>query len=652
MDHRITISIAKGEGAENQMNISNYFDLLAPEISLIESQRKFSSKFKLFRKAKFTFADLREAYRVVRSQRRDLQDEQGCEEDNQKKHLGIRDYDIFVGNHILYILSDMYVIPDLDIPYFLRCFLFIHHLKSVLMMKNKWSPIKFSEFTERFILLVGNIWTLLYFGVAAFNYSESEFPGEKRSTIGSSCNTNSNNQLSLMDTFYFICITITTVAPQTIPGQVVIILLIITGITIVPGLVSDMQESLKMQQSGAGSYTPGRNPFIVICGLFNDTTRTIRVVRSILTRDKTENTTVVLLSRENLNTITKYALKKSKYKNRVFHIQGSGLVANDLARAQLKKAKGAIILANLSTNNKRVEDEHNTLRAWAFSDYEPKLPLFVETLLPDTSIFQESITGGSICINEFQQTYLAYNCLYRGVGTLMVNLIQKFRKLADFTEPWQLQYADGLQNEIFVAKVNPIFVGMPFAEVASYLFKEFQIVLFALDIFIPEKQCQHVVLNPGLQYSLKECDKFFFIALQYSDVQAACELTHVQYLRSKVDRSEVPDIDPLSPDVVVPRINSSKSFDEYIKDYPPEAQRAKGNRRSDLLKAGVLTADRIVLMNLSQKSFDEKTVDEDDPFGDTSAIMISNLIHHICTLNGIKKHIITDLSNRNTYCSA
>ncbi|KAJ3258368.1 hypothetical protein HK103_003656 [Boothiomyces macroporosus] len=625
------------------------------------------------------------------------------------------------------------ILSRFEIGQYVRCFLFIHQLKLVLMMKNKWSPIKFSEFTERFIYLVGNIWTLLFFGVAAFNYSESEFPGEKRSTVGSS--TSSNNKLSLMDTFYFICITITTVgyAPQTIPGQVVIILLIISGITIVPGLVTDMQESLKMQQSGAGSYNPGRNPFIVICGLFNDTTRTIRVVRSILTRDKTENTTVVLLSRENLHPITKYALKKSKYKNRVFHIQGSGLVVEDLNRAQLKKAKGAIILANLSTTNPRLEDEHNTLRAWAFSDYEQKIPLFVETLLPDTSIFQESINGGTICINEFQQTYLAYNCLYRGV-----NLIQKFRKHIDFTEPWQLQYADGLQNEIFVCKMNPVFVGKPFAEVTSYLLKEFQIILFALDVYIAEKQSHHVVLNPGLHYSLKEGDQLIFIAPQYSDVLAACELTEVEYLRSKVDKSEVPDIEPLSPDITVPRINSSKSFDEYAKDYPPEAHRAKvplclllrqpptsldsvlldnanclenhvlliscnfqvfrfictlrsahltvselkpilimcprppnhkefnrlrnfpkvffivgtGNRRSDLTKAGVLTADRIVLMNLSQRSIEEKYSDEDDPFGDTSAMsmiinhrMISNLILHLCTVNGLRKQIITDLTH-------
>ncbi|KAJ3273769.1 hypothetical protein HDV01_003896 [Terramyces sp. JEL0728] len=439
----------------------------------------------------------------------------------------------------------------------------------------------------------------MYFGVAAFNYSESEFPGEKRGTISSSCNTNSNNQLSLMDTFYFICITITTVGygditPQTIPGQVVIILLIIAGITIIPGLVADMQESLKMQQSGAGSYNPGRNPFIVICGLFNDTAQTIRVVRSILSRDKSESTTVVLLSRENLNALTKYSIKKSKYKNRV---------SSDLNRAQLKKAHGAIILANISTKNKRVEDDHNTLRAWAFSDYAPSLPLFVETLLPDTSIFQESITGGN-----------------------------------------------GLQNEIYVAKINPVFIGKPFAEVVSYLFKEFQIILFALDVYIPEKHAHHVVLNPGLQYTLKECDQCFFIAPQ-----------------SKFDKSESPDMEPISPDVVLMHANSNTSFDEYIKDYPPEAHRAKGdvfrfvctlrsahltvnelkpilimcqrppnekefvrianfpkvyfmigagNRTSDLLRAGVVTSDKVVLMNLSE----EKTTEEDDPFGDSSAM--------------------------------
>lgn len=36
------------------------------------------------------------------------------------------------------------------------------------------------------------------------------------------------------------------------------------------------------------------------------------------------------------------------------------------------------------------EDEHNTLRAWAISDYCPEVPLFVGSLLPASEVYQSN----------------------------------------------------------------------------------------------------------------------------------------------------------------------------------------------------------------------------------------------------------------------
>ncbi len=89
----------------------------------------------------------------------------------------------------------------------------------------------------------------------------------------------------------------------------------------------------------------------------------------------------------------KERLKNSKLRNRIFYVAGSGLDVKDLMRASVQKASGAIIIAELVRKNeeKKLEDENNTLRVYAFADYAPNVPLYVETLLPDTADLLEDL---------------------------------------------------------------------------------------------------------------------------------------------------------------------------------------------------------------------------------------------------------------------
>jgi hypothetical protein len=163
------------------------------------------------------------------------------------------------------------------VPYFLRCFLLIPNLKVYLRLRGRKGLWKMSEYTEKLIILFAYIWTLLYFGVCSFNYFETKIP------------SNFPSSLSLIDSFYFIVITMSTVGygeitPKTAPGKLVIVLLIFAGLALLPGLVSDLQETLKMQSSGAGSYSPGRNPFVILCGSFSEPNRMMDFIDSILRR--------------------------------------------------------------------------------------------------------------------------------------------------------------------------------------------------------------------------------------------------------------------------------------------------------------------------------------------------------------------------------
>ena len=85
------------------------------------------------------------------------------------------------------------------------------------------------------------------------------------------------------------------------------------------------------------------------------------------------------------------------------------------------------------------------------------------------------------------------------------------------------QYGDGAANDIYSIRVNPIFVGMPFIEVASvghfrsfklifqYLYDNFQVILIAVKGYINHLQKYHLMLNPGRDYILCQLDDCIFI---------------------------------------------------------------------------------------------------------------------------------------------
>jgi hypothetical protein len=410
-----------------------------------------------------------------------------------------------------------------------------------------------NEYTEKLIILVAYIWTLLYFGVCAFNYFETKLP------------SNFPSDLSLIDSFYFIVITTSTVGygditPKTVPGKLVIVLLIFTGISFLPGLVSDLQETLKMQSSGAGSYSPGRNPFVVICGTFTETNRVIDLLNSVLRRDMAGKTRIVLLSRNKLNVEIKYLIKQFHLRHRVVHIQGSGLDTEDLERACLHKASAAIILANSQVENLRLEDEHNTLRAWAFDQYAPTVPIFLETLLPQTAMIQEDFVTGVVCINEFKQIFLGYNTLYPGSGTFLINLLRGCKNYAQFDKPWHEFYGDGARNEVFKLPMNPVFIGKHFSDISLYLFRNFQVILFGVHVFLPDKNVHHVVLNPGRSYVLKPQDCLFLVAQTSEVVSDIGALTHTEFERTKLAFSRVRKAFKLA----VPKGEQSSNLNELV----------------------------------------------------------------------------------------
>jgi Flp pilus assembly protein protease CpaA len=86
---------------------------------------------------------------------------------------------------------------------------------------------------------------------------------------------------------YFVVVSLATVgygdiAPITVPGKVIVILMILASLVVVPGLISSIAEALSLQKSGGGTYVKGASPFVVVLGLFDTVSKLLDVIESFV----------------------------------------------------------------------------------------------------------------------------------------------------------------------------------------------------------------------------------------------------------------------------------------------------------------------------------------------------------------------------------
>ena len=119
--------------------------------------------------------------------------------------------------------------------------------------------------TEKLIVLVVTVLYLLYTAMCMFQFLELYFqpPGPDGITL--------YKFLNLSDSLYFIVITVSTVgygdiSPTSIPGRLLIVILILVSLAVVPGLVTSTVDTLNLQKSGGGTFVRGRAPFVVLIG--------------------------------------------------------------------------------------------------------------------------------------------------------------------------------------------------------------------------------------------------------------------------------------------------------------------------------------------------------------------------------------------------
>ncbi|KAJ3330216.1 potassium channel, sub T, member 2 [Blyttiomyces sp. JEL0837] len=576
-------------------------------------------------------------------------------------------------------------------------------LKAVLRLRGSLKILQFRSLdvlTERLVVVIATIMSIIYTGLCAFQYVESKF-------------SDAGSDLTLMQCFYFIVVTLATVGygdvtPKTVPGQFIVVIIILVSLSTVPSLITSLVDTLTLQKSGGGTYTRGSSPFVVVVGLFDTVAKIVDVMEAFLVEDDGEQALkVVLIARNSPPPSIKSLLNQSLYKERVVYLVGAGMDVQDLKRAQIQYASAVYIIADRNTSNPRKEDERNTLRAWAIDEYAPLTPLYVSNLLPETEAYQEKTTTAVVCVDELKQLILGHTTLFNGSATLLINLIHKHAPYDSYAEPWRALYGDGTGNELYCAQINPIFVGHRFMDVSWYLFREFQVILIGVKVFVRARNVHHHILNPGLNYVFDRTDACIFIAQSPTDINAISTLSGEEFATSnkggphatRVAQPEAPYADakvPFCHLLSKPPLSVSEShlkntgtmvghilvctgsFDvfKYVctlraaqltdDDFRPivflchrlptsdefALLRAfpsvyyivgDPRRKRDLLAAGIIGCHKVVIMNMA--------TGENDDFADGPAIMISHLIYSMFQHNRSSpsrkpKNVIIELSKR------
>jgi hypothetical protein len=302
----------------------------------------------------------------------------------------------------------------------------VGRFEEFIILRSSWVsffPSYFSDYTydyakERFYVIVARMFALIYLSLCAFHYAEFNVDRYDGKT------------LTLMESFYFTIITMSTVGygditPKTFFGRWIVVFTIVIALVILPGLIGALAEIISSQNEGKSTVIAATGkPFIVVCGKFISSYELVDVLNEFYWRKNGPPFRIVFLSSVPANESIKSVINQNILRDAITFIHGSALNASDLARIKLEYATAAFIVPDRLNPNLQGEADKIVLRTLAFDNFAPETPLYVYNVLPETSSLQEKIAEASICLESLKQILTAYSCIYRGSGTLLVNLIR------------------------------------------------------------------------------------------------------------------------------------------------------------------------------------------------------------------------------------
>jgi hypothetical protein len=116
---------------------------------------------------------------------------------------------------------------------------------------------------------------------------------------------------------------------------------------------------------------------------------------------------------------------------------------------------------------------------------------------------------------------------------MLLTLVCLDRPNKNKTLPWEIQYNDGLNNQLLTYPTNSNFKGYSFIQISCFLYMEFQVTLIGLRIHIQSGEKKggdhvHHVLNPGSSYVFRGNEEMLIVGQSLEEIKMISELNKAQ----------------------------------------------------------------------------------------------------------------------------
>jgi voltage-gated potassium channel len=340
------------------------------------------------------------------------------------------------------------------------------------------------------IFQVGSVTLLLIFlcsfAVFYFEYNETEA-----------------NIHSLWDSFWWAIVTVGTVGygdryPVSVAGRLVGLLLIFSGVGLMSLLTATIASVFveKKIKEEKGLDTVKIKDHIVICG-WNQ--HTGEVLQGLTNSGSLENISVVLINELSIDEMDAIKTKYKKYELKF--LRGDYVHEDVLLRANIKKARFALLMADLSGGHSRDRvDERTALAALTIKSIGPQVKIIAELLdeankphLRRTNV-EEIIVRG-----EHVGSLLASAIISPGLPRVLSNIMSL-----------------GEKDKLWKADIPKSHIGKTFKELSSY-FRERQAIIIGVmrekkDVKLQDLLSDNTsIIDSFIREKLEEANKSFYV---------------------------------------------------------------------------------------------------------------------------------------------
>ena len=182
----------------------------------------------------------------------------------------------------------------------------------------------------------------------------------------------------------------------------------------------------------------------------------------------------------------------------VYFIKGDPTLDETLARADLKEAETAIVLADWSIADPGLRDAKSTLTTLAIENHHPDVYTVVELMRSDNRHHLERAdVDEPICVSDLSQRLLVHAALNHGLSRFFSSL---------------LRFGEG--SEIYKVPLPAALVGKSFRQFVSRASDAYQAIAVAIDR-VGEIHC-----NPQGEFTLAAGDQVFLLSEEYPEAFA------------------------------------------------------------------------------------------------------------------------------------